>query len=70
MIFWFGLDGSPVGVMGGGLLKDNLVSFALISKRLGLRDESEADGQCFSRGKPPSLVEDAGLLGPDNGCKM
>lgn len=56
--------------MGGGLLKDNLVSFALISKRLGLRDESEADGQCFSRGKPPSLVEDAGLLGPDNGCKM
>lgn len=59
-----------MGVTGGALLKDNLVSFALISKRLGLCDDSNVDGQCFSRRNPPSLVEDAGLLGPDNGCKM
>lgn len=59
-----------MGVTGDGLLKDNLMSFALISKRLGLCDDSEVDGQYFSRGKLPSLLEDTGLRGPDNGCKM
>lgn len=55
---------------GGGLLEDNLVSFDVISKQRGLCDDSEVDGRYFSRGKPPSLLEGAGLRGPDNGCKM
>lgn len=59
-----------MGVTGGGLLKDNLVSFDVISNRRGLCDDSEVDGLYFSRRKPPSLLEDAGLRGPDNGCKM
>ena len=59
-----------MGVTGDGLLNDNFASFVLISKRLGLFDDSEVDGQYFSRGKLASLLEDAGLRGPDNGCKM
>lgn len=52
------------------MLKDTFVSFALISKRVGLCAGSEVDGQYFSWGKPPSLLEDTGLRGPDNGCKI
>lgn len=59
-----------MGVTGDGLLKDNFVFFVLISKRLGLCADSEVGGQYFSRGKLPSLVEDTGLRGPDNGCKI
>lgn len=59
-----------MGVTGDGLLKYNFVSFALISKRVGLCAGSEFDGQYFSRGKLPSLLEDTGLRGPDNGCKI